>query len=224
LVNSEEYDRTFLSTSRETQSMSEKAIVHVIEDDASMRESLVDLLSASDFDVQSYPSATDYLTRGTFAGPGCIVSDVRMPEIDGITLCRKLREKHCTLPLILMTAHADVSMAVAAMKAGAVDFLEKPFDAPDLLKAVRMASSRPFNRRASDRGSGEATRKLQQLTTREQEVLVHLVAGDSNKSAAQKLGVSPRTVEFHRAHIMDKVSAKGLPDLVRLWLAAHPER
>ncbi len=201
-----------------------KVRIQVIEDDASMRESLVGLLSALDFDVQSYPSATDYLSRGTFVGSGCIVSDVRMPEMDGITLCQKLREKNCTLPLILMTAHADVSMAVEAMKAGAVDFLENPFDAQDLLEAVRRASTRHSSRRTGDRPSGEAARQLQQLTAREQEVLACLVEGESNKSAAIKLGVSPRTVEFHRAHIMEKTGAKGLPDLVRLWLAAHPER
>jgi len=204
--------------------MPDKLTIHVIEDDDSMRESLVGLLSGLEFDVHGYPSATDYLAQGAFVEPGCIVSDVRMPEMDGIALCRKLREKHCTLPLILMTAHADVSMAVEAMKAGAVDFLEKPFDAQALLQAVQLASTRRFNRRTGDDQSAEAARQLQQLTAREKEVLANLVAGESNKSAAIKLGLSPRTVEFHRAHLMEKLGVKALPDLVRLWLAAHPER
>ena len=183
-----------------------------------MRESLVELLEDAGYAVRVYTRAEDLLARGPVLEPGCIVSDVRMPGMDGLTLLRRLRAAGSMLPLMLITGHGDVRMAVAAMKAGAVEFLEKPFDADTLLDAVGTA----LGHRAAvvATAGGEATRQgLQKLTARELEVFEHLVGGESNKEIGARLGISPRTVEFHRAHIMEKMAAKGLPDLVRLWLS-----
>lgn len=199
--------------------MSDNLIVHIIDSDDAKREPLVSLLDGAGYELRSYASASEFLAHVPEIDEGCIVCDARM---DGLTLCGKLREKRCYLPMVLVTAHADVTLAVAAMKAGANDFLEEPFDASALLHAIQASSSCRFGRRASDSGADEARRRLGALTEREQEVLTYLVAGESNKMVAAKLGVSPRTVEFHRAHILDKTRAHGLPELVRLWLASEP--
>ncbi len=196
-------------------------VVHVVEDDEPMRDSLVELLEEAGYRARAYASGEELLARGTAAEPGCVVSDVRMPGIDGLTLLRRLRADGCGLPLILITGHGDVPMAVNAMRAGAFDFLEKPFEPDALLGAIAMALRVPAG--GATVADGEMARqRLGPLTQREQEVLEHLVAGKSNKEAAEKLGISPRTVEFHRANIMEKTGAAGLPELVRLWLAAKP--
>ena len=197
--------------------MTSECVIHVVEDDQPMRESLVELLEEAGYTVRAYTRAKDLLARGAAIEPGCVVSDVRMPGMDGLTLLRHLRASGSAMPLMLITGHGDISMAVTAMKAGAVDFLEKPFEADALLTAVGVA----LRLRSSDIDAEEARRRFQKLTAREYEVFEHLVAGKSNKEAAMKLGISPRTVEFHRAHIMEKTAAKGLPELVRLWLAAN---
>lgn len=201
--------------------MPNHCVIHVVEDDPPMRDSLVELLEEAGYRARAYASGEELLARGTAAEPGCVVSDVRMPGIDGLTLLRRLRAEGSGLPLILITGHGDIPMAVNAMRAGAVDFLEKPFEPDALLGAIAMA----LRVHASGAGAGEgeaARQQLGKLTLREQEVLEHLVAGWSNKEAAGKLGVSPRTIEFHRANIMEKTGAAGLPELVRLWLAARP--
>lgn len=200
--------------------MASECVIHVVEDDQPMRDSLVMLLEEAGYKVRAYAMAEDLMALGAATEPGCVVSDVRMPGMDGLTLLRRLRAGGSALPLILITGHGDISMAVTAMKAGAFDFLEKPFEADALLAAIEAA----LRLRSSD-ANGEdaetARRRLEKLTSREYEVLDHLVAGKSNKEAAAKLGISPRTVEFHRAHIMEKTGAKGLPQLVRLWLATR---
>jgi two-component system response regulator FixJ len=197
-----------------------EAVIHVVEDDRAMRESLVELLEDAGHTVRDYTRAEELLSQSTSLEPGCIVSDVRMPGMDGLTLLRRLRMAGSALPLMLITGHGDVSMAVAAMKLGAVDFLEKPFEADTLLAAVDAA----LCRRRGDFAAADiemARHALQKLTPRESEVFEGLVAGKSNKEIAAALGISPRTVEFHRAHIMEKTAANGLPDLVRLWLARN---
>ena len=200
--------------------MTSEFVIHVVEDDQPMRDSLVVLIEEAGYKVRAYTAAEELLAIGIPTEQGCVVSDVRMPGIDGLTLLRRLRAAGSALPLILITGHGDISMAVAAMKEGAVDFLEKPFEADALLAAVEAASRlRPAN--ADPEGAEAARQRLEKLTSREQEVLAQLVAGRSNKEAAAKLAISPRTVEFHRAHIMEKTAAKGLPELVRLWLAAR---
>lgn len=201
--------------------MAKVSVIHVVEDDESMRDSLAELLEEAGYTVRAYARAEDLLARGSAIEPGCVVSDVRMPGMDGLTLLQRLRASGSALPLMLMTGHGDISMAVTAMKAGAVDFLEKPFEADALLAAVgaalRLRSS------DADEDAEVARRRLLKLTAREYEVFKHLVTGKSNKEAAAKLGISPRTVEFHRAHIMEKAEVKGLPELVRLWLTANPQ-
>ncbi len=196
-------------------------VVHVVEDDQPMRDSLVELLEEAGYRARAYASGEELLARGTAAEPGCVVSDLRMPGIDGLTLLRRLRAGGCGLPLILITGHGDVAMAVSAMKAGAIDFLEKPFEPDALLGAIAMALRVRSTGTAAEEGES-AHRRLERLTLREHEVLEHLVAGRSNKEAAEKLGISPRTIEFHRANIMEKTGAAGLPELVRLWLAGRP--
>ena len=199
--------------------LSSECVVHVVEDDPPMRDSLVEVLEDAGYVVRPYARAKELLARGADLEPGCVVSDVRMPGMDGLTLLRRLRAKGATLPLMLITGHGDVLMAVNAMKAGAVDFLEKPFEADALLAAVGAAlRNRPGDAGVQD--AEGARRLLQTLTPREYEVFEQLVEGKSNKEVGAQLGISPRTVEFHRAHIMDKTAAHGFRDLVRLWLTA----
>jgi two-component system, LuxR family, response regulator FixJ len=198
--------------------LTSNSVIHVLEDDAAMRDSLVELLEDGGYKVRTYASASELLARGDVIEPGCIVSDVRMPGIDGLTLLRRLRTGGSTMPLLLITGHGDVSMAVAAMKAGAADFLEKPFEADSLLEAIGTALRHSPSSKVNE--AELARQRLQKLTSREHEVLEQLVNGGSNKEIAARLGISPRTVEFHRAHVMEKMEARGLPELVRVWLAA----
>jgi two-component system, LuxR family, response regulator FixJ len=200
--------------------MASRSVIYIAEDDQPLRHSLVELLEEAGYDVYAYATAEELFERTAGAAHGCVISDVRMPGIDGLTLLRRLRAKGSPLPLILITGHGDVSMAVTAMKAGAADFLEKPFEAGALLAAVEAALR--LRSPSTDATDAEAARqRLAKLTSREQEVLEHLVAGKSNKEIAAKLAISPRTIEFHRAHLMEKTGANGLPDLVRLWLAVQ---
>lgn len=200
--------------------MAGKSVIHVVEDDGAMRDSIVELLKDGGYKVRAYTRAEELLARGAAIEPGCIVSDVRMPGMDGLTLLRRLRASGQTMPLMLITGHGDISMAVTAMKAGAIDFLEKPFEADELLAAIETALRySPGSGRAEDANS--SLQRLQKLTSREREVLEQLVTGRSNKEIAARLGISPRTVEFHRAHVMEKLEAKGLPELVRIWLTAE---
>jgi len=185
-----------------------------------MRDSLADLLENAGYEIRAYSRAEELLARGRDIEPGCVISDMRMPGMDGLTLLRHLRAGGPILPLVLITGHGDISMAVTAMKAGAADFLEKPFEADTLLDAVG-AALRHHLSEANAENTGALPRRLQDLTAREYEVFEHLVAGRSNKEVAAQLGISSRTVEFHRAHIMEKTGAKGIPELIRIWLARN---
>jgi len=200
--------------------MASEHVIHVVEDDQPMRDSLVMLLEDVGYKVRAYPRAEDLLALGASIEPGCVVSDVRMPGMDGLALFRHLRSSGLALGLILITGHGDIPMAVAGMKAGAFEFLEKPFEAASLLAAIEGALQTRSNE-LNAKYAEDARQRLEQLTPREREVLDHLAAGASNKEAAVKIGISPRTVEFHRANIITKTGAKGLPDLVRLWLVAR---
>lgn len=195
--------------------------VHVIDDDEAVRSSLALLLESAGVSVRSYASAAEFLSVAPSLELGAVLTDVRMPEMDGLTLQRRLAEMGSRLPVIIMTGHGDVPIAVEALKAGATDFLEKPFDDSHLLEAVRAAiatSRRMHEQIAATAGIAE---RIATLTPREREVLDRLVAGQPNKTIAYDLGTSPRTVEVQRARVMEKMGAHSLPELVRMVIAVE---
>jgi two-component system response regulator FixJ len=192
---------------------------HVIDDDDDARESLAFLLSASDVPVETYPSAKAFLAVAGQAR-GVVVTDVRMPEMDGLELVRRLKELGVTLPIIVMTGHGDVPLAVEAMKAGVMDFLEKPFDDEAMLEAIRKGFAAQGESDARDGERAEFLRRIESLSARERQVLSGLVAGKANKVIAYDLDISPRTVEIYRAHVMTKMQAHSLSELVRMALVA----
>jgi two-component system response regulator FixJ len=199
--------------------MSDEAAIHVIDDDAAVRGSLTFLFEAAGFAVRSYPSAAAFLDGAGTLGTGCVLTDVRMPGFDGLALLRRLAELGVTMPVIVMTGHAEVPLAVQALKEGAFDFIEKPFDDDRLLTAVQGALEAGRRRHGEAVGLEAITSRLASLTPREREVLEGLVAGHPNKTIAYDLGTSPRTIEVHRARVMEKMQARSLADLVRMVLA-----
>jgi len=200
--------------------MSGSAIVHLIDDDEDVRRALAFLLGTAGMAVKVYETAEAFLEQFERSPTGCIVSDLRMPGMDGLQLLRRLKEMRVTLPVVIMTGHADVSLAVEAMKAGAVDFIEKPFQDEVLVDTIESAMARhrkdPLAADAEEIGS-----RLASLTPRERQVLDGLVAGKPNKTIAADLGLSPRTVEVHRANVMSKMVASSLSELVRMALAVR---
>ncbi len=199
---------------------SEKAIVHVIDDDEAMRKSLTFLLGTVGMEVQTYESAMAFLDVASKVKSGCVITDVRMPELSGVELLRRLRELKLGIPVIVITGHGDVPLAVEAMKIGALDFLEKPFDDEVLLASVRSALNQLDHdqKRLAERNHIED--RLASLSNRERDVLEGLVAGHANKQIAYDLGISPRTIEIYRANLMTKMQAASLSDLVRMALIA----
>jgi two-component system response regulator FixJ len=190
-------------------------IVHVIDDDADVRQSLAFLLSTVGLAVRVHESATAFLELLPDVQDGCIVTDVRMPGVDGIELQRRLRAGGNTIPVIVITGHGDIALAVEAMKAGAVDFIEKPFDDEVLIGAIRTALARRAGDRERDAQAAEARDRLDTLSERERQVLEGLVAGKANKIIAHELDISARTVEIYRANVMTKMQADSLSALVR---------
>ena len=198
--------------------MTDEQFIFVVDDDADVRDSLCVLLEASGFKVRVFTSAVHFLADPAPKN-GCLIADIRMPDMSGLELQEEIIRRHMQLPVIVMTGHGDVPLAVRAMKAGAIDFLEKPFDDALMLASVRRgleAGSRASNRAEEVKAAEEL---LASLTPRELSVLDKLVKGRSNKVAAYELGISPRTVEIHRARVMDKMNAASLSDLVRMVLA-----
>jgi two-component system response regulator FixJ len=196
--------------------------VHILDDDDAVRESLAYLCLTSGLQAVTYASPLVLLESATDLREGCIVTDVRMPEMDGLTLVARLKERGVQLPIVVITGHGDVAMAVAAMKAGAVDFLEKPFDDEIFLGTVRDAlarseSGKPMRAANLDGLDG----KLALLSERERQVLDRLIEGEANKVIALNLGISPRTVEIYRAKVMTKMGAASFADLVRTVVAGR---
>jgi two-component system response regulator FixJ len=200
--------------------MSSEAVVHVIDDDEAVRDSLTFLLRSARMTVRSYDSATAFLDALPGIAPGCVVTDVRMPDVSGIDLLRRLRERGITMPVIVMTGHGDVPLAVEAMKIGAADFFEKPFEDDALLAAIQAALGNLDKTARGEAERAELHERLALLTNREREVLQGLVAGNPNKIIAYDLGISPRTVEIYRANVMTKMKAASLSELVRMALQA----
>lgn len=198
----------------------ERGVIHIVDDDRGVRESLQALLGAAGFATRAHPSASALLAAADAAAAGCLIVDVRMPVMSGIELLHRLRELGRRTPVIVVTGHADVPMAVQAMKLGAADFIEKPFRAQTMIEAVRGALAQDRRTPASDAIACRAQGLLRTLTEREREVLVLLADGHSNKTVARDLDISPRTVETHRARIMAKLQARSLSQLVRIALNA----
>lgn len=194
--------------------------VYLVDDDPSIRRSVGFMLRTSGHKVQTFDSGSELLGEVERLDPGCILIDVRMPGPDGLQVQEEITERGIGLPIVVMTGHGDVDLAVRAIKAGAVDFIEKPFDKPVLLAAIDEASQRLDNRNRQVEARAEARARLRPLTTREYEVLEGLVKGYPNKTIGYDLGISPRTVEIHRANLMTKLEVHNLSDLLRVAFAA----
>ncbi|UTP41566.1 response regulator FixJ [Phenylobacterium sp. LH3H17] len=197
-----------------------EAVVHLIDDDEAVRDSLSFLLTTAGMVSRTYESAVTFLEQLADAAPGCVVTDIRMPDMNGLELVRRLKERGARHPIIVITGHGDVPLAVEAMKAGVVDFLEKPFDDEALLGSIRaaLAIGGQATQASEERRKFEAM--LAALSPRETEVLKGVLAGKQNKVIAFELGISARTVEVYRANVMTKTSAGSLSELVRLALLA----
>jgi two-component system response regulator FixJ len=197
--------------------MPDSRIVHIVDDDEAVRQSLAFLLSSAGLAVRVYDSASTFLAGLASVTGGCLITDIRMPGMTGLELLHALKSKACGLPAIVITGHGDVALAVEAMKAGAVDFIEKPFDQEAILAAVQAAL---------ERGAGEGrdtvaiAARLASLSERERQVLEGLIAGHPNKTIAYDLGISPRTVEVYRANLMTKMEARSLSELIRMAILA----
>ncbi|MFG1351241.1 response regulator FixJ [Xanthobacter autotrophicus] len=199
------------------------AVIHVIDDDEAVRESLAFLLATAGHTVQTHASARHFLDAGMPAADpsmSCIITDVRMPDMTGIDLLQHLQEKGSSVPVIVVTGHGDVPLAVEAMKLGAADFLEKPFDDVAILDTVKSALARREKAYQHDALRDQVAERIAALSQRERQVLECLVAGQANKTIAYELGISPRTVEVYRANVMTKMKAQSLSELVRMALLA----
>ena len=196
-------------------------VVHVIDDDEGLRESLAFLLRSAKLEVRSFDSAKAFLDVLPDAAPGCVITDVRMPEMSGIELLRRLKELKVDVPVIVITGHGDIALAVEAMKTGATDFFEKPFDDDLLVASVRAALRQQEDQTKRTAERTEIEHRIATLSPREKDVLTGLIEGRANKQIAFDLGISPRTVEIYRANLMNKMQANSLSDLVRMALLAE---
>jgi two-component system, LuxR family, response regulator FixJ len=196
--------------------MSSSDNVYVIDDDPAMRDSLDFLLGSAGFSVRVFESAVSFLGALPGLDFGCIVSDVRMPHLDGIDLLRRLKTDGRKLPIVIMTGHGDIPLAVEAMKLGALDFLEKPFEDERLIGMINVALKQQVDDAQSEAVAAELTARIATLTPRERQIMDGLVAGLSNKLIAREYGISPRTIEVYRANVMTKMQAGSISELVRL--------
>lgn len=190
------------------------ATVYLVDDDDAVRDALGALFRAEGLPVNVYESAEAFLAACPPDAAGCLVLDVRMPGLGGLDLQRTLGERGIRLPIIFLTGHGDIPMSVRALRAGAVDFLEKPPDLDTLLARVREAIALDARQRAEETGRGAVRARCRRLTPREREILAQVAAGRTSKEIARALAISPRTVEVHRSHLMEKLGARSLADLV----------
>ncbi|MDB5443448.1 MAG: fixJ [Phenylobacterium sp.] len=200
--------------------MPAEVLVHIVDDDEAVRDALCELCEAAGFPARSYESATIFLEVLPKIQGGCVVTDVRMPVMSGLDLLRQMRRQGDEMPVIVLTGEADVSMAVDALRAGAADFIEKPVDEEVMLAAVKLALRRGVERTAKSEQRAQYAQRIASLSVRQREVLDGLVAGQSNKTIARDLAISPRTVEVYRANIMSKLQAGSLSDVVRMAVQA----
>jgi two-component system response regulator FixJ len=200
--------------------MASRGKVYVIDDDEAMRDSLNFLLGAADFDVTLFESAQQFLEVAAGVDFGCVVSDVRMPGVDGIEMLKRLKASRSTLPVLIMTGHGDVPLAVEAMKLGAIDFLEKPFEDDRLIGMVDVALKQAASGARTEAETQDIATRVASLSPRERQVMEGVVAGLSNKMIARDYDISPRTIEVYRANVMTKMQAGSLSELVRLAMRA----
>lgn len=200
--------------------MSDKPLIHLIDDEDAVRRSASFLLKTSGYDVRAYSSGVEFLREARHPDPGCILLDIRMPEMDGLEVQRELNARGIALPVIVLTGHGDVATAVTAMKQGALDFLEKPFEKALLIAALDRGFDRLDRAGNAEVEGQEAAVRIAALTARERDVLRGLVAGNPNKTIAYDLGISPRTVEVHRANLMTKLEVRSLSEALRIAFAA----
>jgi FixJ family two-component response regulator len=194
----------------------QKAIVHVVDDDASMREALQNLCHSIGIEARTYATARDFLTTAVSDAPGCLVIDIRLPDMNGLDFQAQLTQTGVRLPVVVMTGYGDIPMSVRAMKSGAVDFLPKPFNDQDMLDAVLAAIERDRQQRAVDHDISKVRERFETLSAREQQVMQLVAVGKLNKQVAGDLGISEVTVKVHRAAVMRKMGARSLADLIRM--------
>lgn len=200
--------------------MGDKRLIHIVDDEDSIRRSAGFMLKTSGFEVETWTSGVEFLKNVKNAKTGCILLDVRMPEMDGLEVQQALAERGVTMPVVVLTGHGDISIAVRAMKAGAVDFIEKPFEKAVLLSAIDTAFARLDDTEGRADRAADAAVLVAGLTAREQDVLKGLAHGLPNKTIAYDLGISPRTVEVHRANLMAKLNVRSLSEALRIAFAA----
>lgn len=200
--------------------MADRKLIHIVDDEEAIRKSASFLLRTAGYAVETWASGTMFLADVKHAEHGCVLLDIRMPEMDGLDVQRTLAERGVTMPVVIMTGHGDVGIAVRAMKAGAVDFLEKPFERATLLYAIETAFARIAEAGSAIGRAKEAEVRLAALTPRERDVLNGLARGLPNKTIAYDLGISARTVEVHRANLMTKLEVRSLSDALRIAFAA----
>ena len=198
--------------------MNSEPIVHIVDDDKAIRDSLAMLMKSVGYESKPYDSAEMFLNKADLCAPGCLIVDIRMHGISGLELQQLLNNKGIKIPVIIITGHGDVPMAVQAMKAGAIDFLEKPYDNELLVARIKQCLSEVSRSQVKSRIVAEAKARISHLTPREKEVMNLLVAGKHNKIIAKELNISVRTAEAHRAKVMKKLHAESLSDVVRLTL------
>lgn len=201
--------------------MTSPQTIHIVDDDEGARDSLGALLGSTGHAVKTFASGVEFLEALEPNWQGCVILDVRMPVLSGLQVQEKLTEKQCKLPVIIVTGHGDLPIAVKAMKAGAIDFIEKPFEEAVILESIKHALALGERSSEEDAAAADLNHRIAQLTPRELEVLVQVAMGHPNKVVAYELGISPRTVEIHRARVIEKMNARSLSHLVRLAIRAN---